>query len=101
MLPGVKRFAVAVLALAVGCGKTRAQCQAEVDDLMTYLRTLDMEGSLFYVDDTMHLVARQSIKPHRYAPVVVMEAAHTSYQGQLVADAADLGERLSAAQKKI
>lgn len=102
MLPRVKAFVVGVLALTLGCGKSKAKCQAEVAELMTYLRGLDMEGSLFYIGESMHLVARPgSPKPKRYAPVVVMEAKQTSYQGQLIGDMADLGDRLSAANKRI
>lgn len=102
MLRRVKAFVVAVLALSVACGKSKAKCKAEVDELMTYLRGLDMEGSPFYIASSMHLVARPGTpKTTHYAPVVVMEAKETSYQGQLIGEMVELTERLTAANKRI
>ncbi len=57
---------------------------------------------MIYIDDSMHLPARASApRAKHYAPVVVMDPKRTMYQGQLMGDAFDLTDRLTAAGKRI
>ncbi len=95
--------ALAVVVLAVACGKSKDKCKAEADDLVKYLRAVDHGAQVLLIDDDMHLVSRPEL-PHTDAvpaPVVVMKATEITYDGQLITDAADLRERLESTLHKI
>ncbi|MGE5184779.1 MAG: hypothetical protein ACM31C_22055 [Acidobacteriota bacterium] len=91
------RLAVWIAVLALGCGKSKAKCQAEADDLVRFLRATDHGGQVVKVDDDMHLVLRPELAHGDpvMAPVVVIEERSIVYQGQLCDDVAELRERLA------
>jgi hypothetical protein len=102
MLPDVKRLALTVVALASACGKSKAKCKQEVDELMPYLRSLDMEGSMFNVHEATHLAPRPDApKATKYAPVVVMSAKQTTFEGQPVPDRKALTHRLTSVKDEL
>ncbi len=95
--------ALAVVVLAVACGKSKDTCKAEADELVKLLRAVDHGAQLLRIDDDMHLVPRPEL-PHTdnvSAPVVIVKAAEIDYQGQPITDVADLRERLESAIHKI
>ena len=63
-------------------GKSKQACKAAVDSLMTYLRSLDLEGSMLSVGDATHLVLRpEAPRPKQFAPIVMLQRGETNYQG--------------------
>jgi hypothetical protein len=86
---------------AAGSGSGSASCQAQVDDLMKFLRAMDHTGSLFALDD-IHLAMRPElpvVMPHQ-APLVTLRATGLEYQGEKLAPAA-LATKLTETRKKI
>jgi hypothetical protein len=99
----VRFTALAIVVLAVACGNSKDKCKAEAGDLVKLLRAVDHGGQLLQVDDDMHLVPRPEL-PHTdnvQAPVVIVKAAEITYQGQLIADVAELRDRLDSTIRKI
>jgi hypothetical protein len=100
-----------ILALAA-CGKSPpkseppakaepASCQAQVDDLMKFLRAMDHTPSLFFLEN-VHLAMRPEL-PYvmgRQAPLVTVRPTGIDYQGETLAPAA-LATKLAEARKKI
>ena len=95
------RRLLAVVALAAACGKSKTECRVDAADLMEFLHSFDHSGSLFQVDDAMHLVTRTDLPtPKEEAPVVVVDAKVTRFQGQLV-DQPALASELGAVHARI
>jgi hypothetical protein len=101
------RVIVAVLVLLVACGKSKEACKAEVDDLMTYLRSLDLEGQAILLDDSTQLVLRAGTpRPKQGAPVVALQGGKTllsdeSAEGARVVAGSDLAGELGASRAQL
>src|ERR1044071_5075559 len=66
--PRVDMRIIVALALVAACGKSKQQCQADVADLVDYMRSLNVEDSKIG-DSSAHLVVRTdgTKKPASYA----------------------------------
>jgi hypothetical protein len=75
-----------VLALVAACGKSKAACKTEVDDLMTFLRKMDHAPGLQIPDD-VHLVERPELAAPDgvNAPVLYVRPSGLEFQGHKLA----------------
>jgi hypothetical protein len=91
-----------IAALGCGGGSDGKQCRAEADELTRWLGTLNLEPQIFQIEG-MRLVGRSDLDGRRLVagPTVTIGARDTVYQGQLVGDAGELEERLTATRRKI
>jgi hypothetical protein len=73
-----------VLALVAACGKSKAACKAEVDDLMTFFHKMDHTPSVAKIPDDLHLVERPELTaPDVFeAPVVFVRTNGIEFQGK-------------------
>lgn len=72
-----------VLALVAACGKSKATCKAEVDDLMTFLRKMDHTSPFIKVPDDVQLVERPELKvlDGGEGPVVYVRSDGIEFRG--------------------
>lgn len=92
----MNHVAIAALALVVGCGKSgksKTECKAESDELHQWMRAIPRYPN---VDPSVHLASRTDVPTSELpeAPVILIGANAINYQGQMVADGVDLGQRL-------
>lgn len=97
------KWIVWIALVACACGKSKQDCKRQVDDLMKLLHAIDHTGSLFMIDDDMHLVERTDLPRADFvqAPVVVIKASLIEYQGALIGDVTELRGKLADAYRKI
>jgi hypothetical protein len=97
---GWVHIALCTIAIAA-CSKSKAECQRDVDALMTFLRSFDHEPALFQIDETTKLVMRDALpKVKQYAPTIEIRADVTIFHGRLV-DGPALGDALAEARERI
>jgi hypothetical protein len=96
------RCSLAVAAVLAACGgKSKATCKADVDDLMTYLRSIDQPYSVVSVGDGVHLVERGSAAAAtHFAPVLTLEMSLISFEGRVVGPE-DLANELEDTHRKV
>lgn len=89
---------------ALGCekGTSGPACSATADEVTRWLRTLNLEGTLFSVDQ-IRLVRRDDVptKPLTLAPVVYISATDITFQGQRADPDHGLEELFITSQRKI
>ena len=100
--PAVRRPApllLAALAL-LGCKRGGEDCPARAEELGRFLTSMDHDMSLVALDEGLEPVRRDDLAPLEPAlsPVVQVRPDAITFQGDRVADAAELGVRLAEAR---
>jgi len=95
----MRSLLLAAALVLCGCGDDAAECRARAEELGRFLTAMDHDQSPFSSADDLRLVSRSDLPAVelRLGPVVEVVGGRVRFQGEPVADRADLASRLARA----